>query len=177
MSQLLNKTFYLRTASGIGLLVIVLGCVLGSPFTMLLLTLTLTAGAMTEFYRIGRLSGVEPLRVYPILIGILLLPVAFLIKVQVFPPQILLFFPPLLFGLFLTELYRNRATPISNIAWEVTGILYVAVPMALLTTLPLGGWEADSLRYSPLLFLSILFMVWANDVGAYLFGVLFGHRK
>ena len=50
------------------------------------------------------------------------------------------------------------------------------VPMALFVTLPVAVRGA-AIDYSPAVLLSILFIVWANDVGAYLFGVAFGRRK
>ena len=83
---------------------------------------------------------------------------------------------PLVFVLFIAELYRKQPSPLTNIAWEIAGIVYAAVPMALFVTLPVAvrGAEID---YSPAVLLSILFIVWANDVGAYLFGVAFGRRK
>ena len=55
MSSLLNKNFLVRTLSGAGLLVIVLGAVLWSPFSMLVLMAVLMAGSLTEFFRIARL--------------------------------------------------------------------------------------------------------------------------
>lgn len=69
MSRLLNKTLYVRTLSGIALLIVVLGTVLWSPYSMLALGVFLTAGIMREFYRIGRLTGARPLTTYPIVVG------------------------------------------------------------------------------------------------------------
>ncbi|MFQ8827510.1 MAG: hypothetical protein ACLR76_08950 [Alistipes sp.] len=57
MSSLLNKNFLIRTLSGAGLLVVVLGAVLWSPFSMLVLVAVLMAGALVEFFRIARLKG------------------------------------------------------------------------------------------------------------------------
>ena len=54
VSSLLNKNFLVRTLSGVGLLVIVLGAVLWSPFSMLVLMAVLMAGSLTEFFRISR---------------------------------------------------------------------------------------------------------------------------
>ena len=54
VSSLLNKNFLVRTLSGVGLLVIVLGAVLWSPFSMLVLMAVLMAGSLTEFFRIAR---------------------------------------------------------------------------------------------------------------------------
>ena len=176
MSRLLNKTLYVRTLSGIALLIVVLGMVLWSPYSMLALGVFLTAGIMREFYRIGRLTGARPLTTYPIVVGAAIVVLAFLIKTGTLAPVCLAATLPLVFVLFIAELYRKQPSPLTNIAWEIAGIVYAAVPMALFVTLPVAvrGAEID---YSPAVLLSILFIVWANDVGAYLFGVAFGRRK
>ena len=176
MSRLLNKTLYVRTLSGIALLIVVLGTVLWSPYSMLALGVFLTAGIMREFYRIGRLTGARPLTTYPIVVGAAIVVLAFLIKTGTLVPVCLAATLPLVFVLFIAELYRKQPSPLTNIAWEIAGIVYAAVPMALFVTLPVAvrGAEID---YSPAVLLSILFIVWANDVGAYLFGVAFGRRK
>ena len=47
--------------------------------------------------------------------------------------------------MFICEMYRKSSTPIANIASSVLGALYVALPMALLLTVPLllgaGKWN------------------------------------
>lgn len=77
VSSLLNKNFLVRTLSGVGLLVIVLGAVLWSPFSMLVLMAVLMAGSLTEFFRIARLKGARPLVAYPVVIGLSALALAF----------------------------------------------------------------------------------------------------
>ena len=176
MSRLLNKTLYVRTLSGIALLIVVLGTVLWSPYSMLALGVFLTAGIMREFYRIGRLTGARPLTTYPIVVGAAIVVLAFLIKTGTLAPVCLAAALPAVFVLFIAELYRKQPSPLTNIAWEIAGIVYAAVPMALFVTLPVAVRGA-AIDYSPAVLLSILFIVWANDVGAYLFGVAFGRRK
>ena len=176
MSRLLNKTLYVRTLSGIALLIVVLGTVLWSPYSRLTLAGVLTAGIMYEFYRIGHLTGARPLTVYPILVGVLAVALAFLIKTGVLAPVCFTGIIPPVFILFIAELYRKQQSPLTNIAWEIAGIVYAAVPMALFVTLPVAV-RGTEIHYSPAVLLSILFIVWANDVGAYLFGVMFGRRK
>lgn len=131
---------------------------------------------MREFYRIGRLTGARPLTTYPIVVGAAIVVLAFLIKTGTLAPVCLAAALPAVFVLFIAELYRKQPSPLTNIAWEIAGIVYAAVPMALFVTLPVAVRGA-AIDYSPAVLLSILFIVWANDVGAYLFGVAFGRRQ
>lgn len=80
VSSLLNKNFLVRTLSGAGLLVIVLGAVLWSPFSMLVLMAVLMAGSLTEFFRIARFKGARPLVAYPVVIGLSALALAFAVQ-------------------------------------------------------------------------------------------------
>lgn len=176
MNRLLNKTLYIRTLSGAGLLIVVLGTVLWSPYSMLALMLLLTIGSMNEFYRIARLKQVTPLRLYPIIIGAGIVITSFFVATGAASPRVFAWALPAVFALFIVGLYDKSGTHVENIVWEIGGIVYIAVPMALLTALPLNG-VYGTIIYTPSILLSILFIVWANDVGAYLTGVAFGHRK
>ena len=176
MNRLLNKTLYIRTLSGAGLVIVVLGTVLWSPYTMLALLLVLTIGSMNEFYRIARMKQVTPLRIYPIAIGAGIVITSFFVATGAASARALTWVLPAVFILFIAGLYDKRSTHVENIVWEIGGSVYVAVPMTLLTALPLSG-VYGTIIYTPSILLSILFIVWANDVGAYLTGVAFGRRK
>lgn len=79
VSSLLNKNFLVRTLSGAGLLVIVLGAVLWSPFSMLVLMAVLMAGSLTEFFASPGQGG-RPLVAYPVVIGLSALALAFAVQ-------------------------------------------------------------------------------------------------
>jgi phosphatidate cytidylyltransferase len=74
----------------------------------------------------------------------------------------------------ICELYRKSATPIANIASSVMGALYVALPMSLLLVIPmlLGNGE-----WNPWIIIFYVFIIWANDVFAYLFGITLGKHR
>jgi len=78
----------------------------------------------------------------------------------------------LLFLFFALEIFSESSTPLANIAQNITGIIYVSIPFAILNYVAVSE---DS--YHPKLVLGILFLVWVNDAAAYIFGSLFGKRK
>lgn len=204
--MLLKKhNFWIRTISGVVLLLLVLGLVMLSPYTMLILLVAICVGGMLEFYKIARLTGAEPLNVYPVILGVLVISIAFFGRLGHVSFLWFAGFLPALAIIFIAELYRNKKNPFANIAWAITGILYIAVPLALLAYLPLqavaesdiagagGGMVStgsdivssrgdivstvSGIVYRPLIVLGIIFIVWANDIGAYLFGVSLGRHK
>ena len=101
VSSLLNKNFLVRTLSGAGLLVIVLGAVLWSPFSMLVLMAVLMAGSLTEFFRIARLKGARPLVAYPVVIGLSALALAFAVQTGRCPASAFALLLPMIFALFV----------------------------------------------------------------------------
>lgn len=143
---------------------------------MLALLLLLTVGSMNEFYRIARLRQASPLRVYPILIGAGIVITSFFVATGAASPRVFTWILPAVFALFIVGLYDKSSTHVENIVWGIGGIVYIAIPMALLTAMPVNG-VYGTIIYTPSILLSILFIVWANDVGAYLTGVAFGRRK
>ena len=177
VSSLLNKNFLVRTLSGAGLLVIVLGAVLWSPFSMLVLMAVLMAGSLTEFFRIARLKGARPLVAYPVVIGLSALALAFAVQTGRCPASAFALLLPMIFALFVAELYRRHENPLGNVCWELGGLVYIALPFALLATIPLRGACSAGSSYVPGDMLAIIFIVWANDVGAYLAGSLFGRHR
>jgi len=80
----------------------------------------------------------------------------------------------LVFLSFIIELYRKKENPFANIAYTILGIIYVALPFALLIYLVFqNGVE----QFRPDIVMGMFIMIWVNDTGAYLVGVNFGKNR
>ena len=179
------KNFVVRTLSGAVLLVVVLGAILWSKWSFGALLLLITLGGEWEFYRMAQKAGYSPQRLLGLAAGAAIVAVAFVLM-WLFDKQslqmqyvtimvgLLLYFMVLGPTMFICELYRKSPTPIANIGATSTGVVYVAMPMALLYFIPLllGGGE-----WKPWVVLFYIFIIWANDVFAYLFGVTIGRHR
>lgn len=184
------KNFLVRTASGAVLLGIVLAAIFSGVWGYGALLLAVTIIGVWEFYGLARAKGSEPQRCMGMLMSSALFFAGFIPSLYMYGETddhdvldlgvlLLLIFAMLLVVTFVIEVFRNRQTPMYNIATTIMGAVYVALPMAILTILPTGlnaiiymgeGWI-------PWVFLFYLFLVWGNDVFAYLVGVTMGKHR
>lgn len=81
------------------------------------------------------------------------------------------FFTILLVALpFLVEIYRNKSTPISNLAVLLFGWLYLVIPFFLVVWISSHSIGAQ-------LLMGLFILVWTNDTFAYLSGRFLGKHK
>ncbi|TVR78023.1 MAG: phosphatidate cytidylyltransferase [Chitinophagaceae bacterium] len=76
----------------------------------------------------------------------------------------------LLFFIFILELYSNAEAPLRNVAFNVLGIIYIALPIILSQFLI----SNENNIYDGSLLMGVVVMIWVNDMMAYLVGSRFG---
>lgn len=176
------RDLVVRTASGAVLLAVVLGAAYGGKFAYGAFLLLIVVVGMWEFYNLAAATGSEPRRAIGLASGIVLFVTSFFlfdgyVSRSMFDVDMLLggllYFTILIPLCFIIELFHASETPIRNVATTLMGLLYVAYPMSFMLFIPLlftGEWSAEA-------FLFYLFIVWGNDVFAYLTGVTIGRHK
>ena len=181
------KNFLVRTASGAVLLAVVLGAAFAGPLGYSALLLLITGVGVWEFYALARAKGVEPQRGLGLvgslgltLTGASILCVNYLdYYYEVFILLGIAIAALAIMFTFVVEVFRNRQTPIHNIATTILGIVYVGLPLAVMAIIPMllqnPDWKDP--YWNAWYFLFYLFLVWGNDVFAYLAGVTMGRHK
>ena len=178
------KNLMVRTLSGLVLVAVFVGAVLGSQWSFGALLLLILVGGQTEFYKLARETGLSPQRWMGLAVGVLLFAWNFIVFRQFSRSvtdeaggavlYLLLYIGLLLPTLFVCELFRRSATPLANLGATLLGVLYVAVPLSLLLYVPVlagdGVWRPETV-------LCYIFIIWANDVFAYLVGMTFGRHR
>ena len=178
------KNLMVRTLSGLVLVAVFVGAVLGSQWSFGALLLLILVGGQTEFYKLARETGLSPQRWMGLAVGVLLFALNFIVFRQFSRSvtdeaggavlYLLLYIGLLRPTLFVCELFRRSATPLANLGATLLGVLYVAVPLSLLLYVPVlagdGVWRPETV-------LCYIFIIWANDVFAYLVGMTFGRHR
>lgn len=166
------------------MLIVLLGSILLSQWSFALLMAVIAIGGMWEFYRLAEKAGYAPMKILGVFTGLVIfsinLSLMFFFDTEADGAGTMLIIAALGSLILLVplmcicELYRKSATPIANIASSFMGALYVALPMSLLLVIPMllgnGVWN-------PWIVLFYVFIIWANDVFAYLFGITLGRHR
>ena len=180
------KNLLVRTASGAVLLAVVLGAILWSKWSFGVLLLAIIIGGQREFYRLATKAGYQPQKYMGYMAGAIIFIIAFAGMLFLSGDSIAcdtlgllavllgLYIMLLLPMMFIYELYRKSTTPIANIGSTIMGIVYIAIPLSLLLFISVILGQGE---WSPLAILLYIFIIWANDVFAYLFGITLGKHR
>ena len=176
------KNLWVRTLSGAVLAAVVLGAVVWSQWSFGILLAALLVVGLSEFYTLAEKQGSKPQRIVGLVAGLVLFALNFAFisdDIQILGSArqafacgmalLLLLLP----AMFICELYRRRENPAANIGITFMGVVYVALPFSLMCYIPIIGSEA----WSPWVMIFYVFIIWANDVFAYLVGMSIGRHR
>lgn len=170
------------------MLAVVLGAIMWSKWSFGVLLLAIIVGGEREFYRLATKAGYNPQKFVGYLAGVVIFIIAFSGMLFLLSDEsllglgtllalamiLILYIILLLPMMFINELFRKSTTPIANIGTTLMGIVYVAMPISLLTFIPIMIGKGE---WSPWAVLFYIFIIWANDVFAYLFGITLGKHR
>ncbi len=166
------KNFWQRTLTGILFVLIIIGGIVYSPFSLFVVFFVITILGMTEMHQMIKVNGTNPSYFLTLLSGSFVYVSAFLVSSGISHTKLFYLFIPVALSVFIAELFRKQEKPFQNIASTFIIVLMVAVPFALLHKIAfMNGYY--NFR-TPLI---IFVLVWLNDTGAYLFGVSIGRHK
>ena len=162
-----------RTIFGALFLVVMLGGLLFLETLYVILFAFITGVMLYEFYRITMGKAWQQLQRSAIVVGILLFLSAnsyfsggFQLKTLV---CLALFF---VFALMLESIFLHKEHgEFLKTGFIYAGLVYIALPLALSNAVVLRGGV-----FSGLLMIAFFCIIWASDIGAYCFGMLFGQK-
>ena len=160
-----------RSLTGLLFSVTLLVTFIASQYTMFAMVMAIAILCLIEYYNFAKHIEVRPQYVFGYFITVLLISVSFLIVKKIIPIESLFIFFPLLFFVFVFQLYHKHKKPIENIGFTFLPLIHVGIPMALMVVLGLITGE-----YNYQIMVGLLIMIWASDTFAYLVGVSIGRN-
>ncbi len=166
----MNKKLAVRVASAIVFfLTIVVSFV--DKYSFLVVFELFMLQVLREFYGITEKSGFSPKRWFGLFFSAILFLFVFFYKINFLPLKWGFLFIAVAFLSFIIELFRKNNN-LKNLAVEIMGVFYVAVPFVLTNFIVfLNG------KFDYVFLLIILGTIWMNDIFAYFVGSLVGKRK
>lgn len=172
------RTFLVRASTAVVFAAVVICGLLFHPWAFFALMLVILGGSMYEFYKISRpmfKKDKVKLNFYKYMVGtmsFLALLTSFLIAFDYIHNQFVFAIPLVFSAIFYTELVLRSKKPFRNIGLNLLALYYIALPLCLTFFIAnIGGHFTGSIL------LGVLFIIWANDSGAYIVGSLIGKNK
>ena len=161
-----------RALTGIVFVVVLVGCIVYSPLTFVLLFAFITGLTTWEFStNVNKFAGASVNRLINTVASVYLFVAMAGYCADLTPSMV--FIPYLISTMYLmiSELYLRKPDPLKNWAYAFASQIYVALGFALLNVL---AFQADAklgtTSFNPILPLSVFFFLWTSDSGAYLCG-------
>lgn len=168
------KNFIIRAITGLTFAAVLIGSILYSPYSLIMLFSIVAALTIWEFGTIvNNHAGASMNRMISAVAGFyLVFAVGWyqlgLISGREFTPYLLT-----LIYLLVSELYRQEPNPLKNWTYAFASQMYIALPFALLSVLGLHYDSfANKMQYDFIFPLSVFIFLWMSDTGAYLVGSL-----
>ena len=165
------NNFLKRTLTAGAFVAVLLLCTYHSQQTFSILFLIITILGLWEFYTLSEKGDNKPQKIWGTLAGAAIFASNAMVCMG-YDHRILVVNIPLIFLIFIIELYTKAVNPFRNIAFTILGIVYVAIPFSLLNYL-----VTYTGTYNYQILFGFFFILWCNDSGAYLAGSAFGKRK
>ena len=165
------KSAVVRTLSGAVYGALIFLCLLVNGYLFAALIVFMMCVMMAEFYKMTMGESYKFSRALAIGAGVILFLLLYFCRAFNMPGKyVALAIIPVLVVMFNSLLVKDKSE-FTKFAYIYTGLLYIAVPMALSNLLAFKEGA-----FSGLLILCFFIIIWCSDIGAYFLGTMFGQK-
>lgn len=161
-----------RSITGLLFVIVMVASMLLGAYVFTGFYVLLSLFCLKEFLSLIKKAGIKPQKTWAYLAATIILLGVTLPHFLNFDPKWSFLLIPVLLGFFIAELYQKSKHPFNNIAFSFLSVIYAVFPfVAFFSIAFISG------TYNFHLALGFFMMLWANDTGAYLFGIKFGKHR
>jgi phosphatidate cytidylyltransferase len=160
-----------RTISGIGIILVVLGSILLSQLTFFGLILLIFSLGYYEFRKMFKLKD-QGMFYGMLIIGLTAIALLFFLLTNTLKLNSFIALGMFIIVIMIYYLI-NKGSSIKEIAYSLFGLLWIGGSLAFFMAL---GWINNEKIYIPFLIVILQILIWVNDIGAFLIGSYFGKR-
>ena len=154
---------------------VIIGSLILHPWAFAAVIFIIMIVGLLEFFRLVKADQIFPQKASVIFLGSVVYIIPVLAAQGLISPKYLAILPLLIFIFFVVELFRNKPRPIHNIAFGLSAIAYIPIPLATLVLL-MSPLVAGEQSHWHILF-SLFIICWSHDTFAYLTGIWLGKHK
>jgi len=158
-----------RSISGVVFLGVMLAGLLIHPALYAILFVCMSCGMLVEYYKITMGKRYMLPRIFAIILGGLSFLALFGVVGYNLPNKTVSIIAVVLLAIMVTTLLEKDRSDFAITSYLYTGLLYIAVPLALANFVVFRDGT-----FNGVLMVAFFCIIWAGDVGAYCFGMLFG---
>lgn len=162
------KNLITRAITGAVFVLVLVGGILTNQWTFQLLFLLITFLGLKEFYELLNKGRRKVMTVPNVLAGTGIYILISLSALKIIDDRFVFLSLPLILFPFVAELYRKDEKPYENISLSILGMLYIALPFALLNLI------ANPQSFYPYHVLGFIILIWVHDTGSYIAGFTLG---
>ena len=167
------KTLLIRSLSGLVFMGFMVAGILVHPMLYALLIMLIISIMTVEYFRITIQKQHVFAQYTMIFTGWMLFLLFYLLMRYHIPAHWFLFLLLPLTTVWVSLLYQKEDQAYQSAPWLFISLIYIALPFALINLLvfdPIGFFSGK-------LLLALFILLWASDVGAYIFGMSFGQKN
>lgn len=169
------NNFLKRSLTGIAFVATLLAGIIIHPIGFAVLFTAILFFTLSEFYNLAEKATFSPHKKIGISFGVVFFIICFLSASGILPSSLVLISIPLLFLVFVSELFRKQSDSLKNASITIIGLIYVALPFGLLNFIVLSGTKNGA--FYPWILVGLFLIIWIYDSMAYVFGSLLGKHK
>ena len=164
-----------RTITSVYFVLLMLISILWSPYVFAFVFLIVTIMALLEYYHHLKSLNISAFTYTALVSGSSIYCLIALIANKILPSDLVVLIIPLLFIVLIAGLYQFGSSSFSGIVYTIFGIIYIAIPFAMLNLFYNPRFLKPESSYE--LLLGYFIILWIYDSAAYLLGSRFGKHK